>query len=93
MRSVAHYFRLTLICVRDIIETLRMMVAEKNSDELFQNAVFASYAGDASRAKQGGVVPVSKDDVKSDANQGDSLRVLCAAGPDILQPLRIFVSS
>jgi len=62
---------------RDIIETLRMMVAEKNSDELLQNGVWASYAGDASRAKQSGVAPVSKDDVKSDADQAAAhLRVL-----------------
>ncbi|WVR07478.1 hypothetical protein IAU60_004520 [Kwoniella sp. DSM 27419] len=62
---------------RDIIETLRMIVAEKNADELFQEAVWASYAGDASRAKQSGVVPVSKDDAKADADQAAAhLRVL-----------------
>ncbi|WWC93737.1 hypothetical protein V866_000573 [Kwoniella sp. B9012] len=62
---------------RDIIETARAIVAEKNADELFQNAVWASYSGDASRAKQSGVVPVSKDDAKADANQAAAhLRVL-----------------
>ncbi|WWC90750.1 uncharacterized protein L201_005687 [Kwoniella dendrophila CBS 6074] len=62
---------------RDIIETARAIVAEKNADELFQNAVWASYSGDASRAKQSGVVPVSKGDVQADANQAAAhLRVL-----------------
>ncbi|WRT68357.1 uncharacterized protein IL334_005333 [Kwoniella shivajii] len=62
---------------RDIIETLRAIVAEKNDDELFQNAVWSSYSGDATRAKQSGVVPVSKGDAKADANQAAAhLRVL-----------------
>ncbi|WWC71598.1 uncharacterized protein I206_105556 [Kwoniella pini CBS 10737] len=62
---------------RDIIETARAIVAEKNADELFQNAVWASYSGDATRAKQSGVVPVSKEDAKSDASQAAAhLRVL-----------------
>jgi len=55
---------------RDILETLRMIVKEKNADELFQNGVWASYAGDPSRARQDGVIPVSTDDVKKDADQG-----------------------
>ncbi|ODN78898.1 hypothetical protein L202_04426 [Cryptococcus amylolentus CBS 6039] len=53
---------------RDIIETLRTIVAEKNADELFQSAVWASYSGDLSRAKQDGVIPVSNDKVQEDAN-------------------------
>ncbi|OCF37895.1 hypothetical protein I316_00119 [Kwoniella heveanensis BCC8398] len=62
---------------RDIIETARMIVAEKNADELFQEAVWASYAGDASRAKQSGVVPVSKADAQADGKQAAAhLRVL-----------------
>ena len=56
---------------RDILETMRMMVAEKNSDELFQSAVYSSYSGDPTRAKQSGVIPLSKDDAKADANQGE----------------------
>lgn len=56
---------------------MRAMVAEKNADELFQNAVFASYAGDASRAKQDNAIPVSKDEAKSDAQEASKhLRVL-----------------
>ena len=58
--------------IRDIIETLRMMVQEKNADELFQNAVWNSYAGDPSRAKQNNALPVSKDDAKADVDQGAS---------------------
>lgn len=56
---------------RDILETLRMMVLEKNDDELLQNAVFSSYSGDASRAKQDGVLPVGKEKVNEDAKQGE----------------------
>jgi hypothetical protein len=55
---------------RDIIETLRMTVVEKNADELFQNAVYASYHADPNRAKQSGVLPVGKDEAKQDADQG-----------------------
>ncbi|WVQ82003.1 hypothetical protein IAT38_004130 [Cryptococcus sp. DSM 104549] len=62
---------------RDIIETLRSLVAEKNRDELFQEAVWASYSGDISRGKQEGVIPVSKENAKEDANQAAAhLRVL-----------------
>jgi hypothetical protein len=61
----------------DIIETLRTIVREKNADELLQNGIWNSYAGDASRAKQSGVVPISKGDAKADANQAAAhLRVL-----------------
>lgn len=56
---------------RDIIETARMMVVEKNADELFQNAVYSSYSGDPSRAKQQGVAPISKEDAKKDVDQGE----------------------
>jgi hypothetical protein len=58
--------------LRDILETLRMIVREKNADEIFQNAVWASYSGDIARAKQGKVVPVSKEDAKKDANEGET---------------------
>ncbi|KAL7423409.1 hypothetical protein Q5752_000989 [Cryptotrichosporon argae] len=63
--------------VRDIVETMRAIVIEKNADELFQNAVWQSYHGDISRAKQDNAVPVGKDQVKEDANQAAAhLRVL-----------------
>ena len=55
---------------RDVIETMRMMVVEKNADELFPNAVYDSYTADPSRAKQSGVLPVGKDDAKKDVDQG-----------------------
>jgi hypothetical protein len=57
---------------RDVLETMRMMVVEKNADELFQNAVYDSYTADPSRAKQSGVLPVGKDDAKKDVDQGMS---------------------
>ncbi|RXK41203.1 hypothetical protein M231_01608 [Tremella mesenterica] len=68
----------TLIAdTRDILETMRMIVQEKNADELFQNAVWTSYSADPSRAKQEGVVSVSKEDAKKDANTAaQHLRVL-----------------
>jgi hypothetical protein len=68
---------------RDILETLRMIVQEKNADELFQNAVWASYAGDPSRARQDGVAPVSKEDAKKDVDQGEPAvaSVVCNAKP------------
>jgi len=54
-----------------------MIVAEKNEDELLQNGVWASYAGDGNRAKQSGVAPISKGEAKEDANQAAAhLRVL-----------------
>lgn len=34
---------------RDTLETLRMIVHEKNTDELFQNAVWSSYHSDVSK--------------------------------------------
>ncbi|KAK4689510.1 hypothetical protein P7C73_g600, partial [Tremellales sp. Uapishka_1] len=62
---------------RDLLETLRMIVYEKNADELFQNSVWHSAHGDVSRGKQDEVIPVSKNAVKSDADQAAAhLRVL-----------------
>jgi len=62
---------------RDILETLRAIVYEKNSDELFQNALWTAVKTDVSHAKQSGVVPVSKEDAKSDADTAAKhLRVL-----------------
>ncbi|CUA74610.1 putative protein C32A11,02c [Schizosaccharomyces pombe 972h-] [Rhizoctonia solani] len=52
---------------RDIIETARLMVAQKNADELFQNFFFHTQGTDFSRAKQDGdVVPVNKSDADKD---------------------------
>ncbi|KAH7327708.1 hypothetical protein B0J17DRAFT_680633 [Rhizoctonia solani] len=52
---------------RDIIDTARQMVAQKNSDELFQNFMYHTQGTDFTRAKQDGdVVPVSKSDAEKD---------------------------
>lgn len=72
LNSLSQEGRVLIDDTRDILETLRMMVQEKNADELFQNAVYTSYAGDPSRAKQDGVAPISKNDVQKDADQGES---------------------
>lgn len=56
---------------RDTLETLRMIVHEKNADELFQNAVWSSYHGDVSKAKQDGVIPVSNEQAKQDGKTGE----------------------
>ncbi|KAL0249814.1 hypothetical protein I308_103116 [Cryptococcus tetragattii IND107] len=62
---------------RDTLETLRMIVHEKNADELFQNAVWSSYHGDVSKAKQDGVIPVSNEQAKQDGKTAAShIRVL-----------------
>ncbi|KAG8770836.1 hypothetical protein FRC12_004021 [Ceratobasidium sp. 428] len=55
---------------RDIIETARLIVANKNADELFQNFVFHTQGTDYSRAKQeGDVMPVSKDAATRDGQE------------------------
>ncbi|CAE6470084.1 unnamed protein product [Rhizoctonia solani] len=55
---------------RDIIETARLIVAQKNADELFQNFVFHTEGTDFTRVKQNGeVVPVSKDDAEKDRQE------------------------
>ncbi|CAE7147721.1 unnamed protein product [Rhizoctonia solani] len=52
---------------RDIIETARLIVGQKNSDELFQNFVFHTQGTDLTRAKQDGdILPVRKDDAEKD---------------------------
>jgi len=62
---------------RDVMETMRMMVVEKNADEIFQNAIYDSYHADPSRAKQSGVLPVGKDEAKQDLDQASAhLRTL-----------------
>ncbi|CAE6364948.1 unnamed protein product [Rhizoctonia solani] len=55
---------------REIIETARLMVAHKNSDELFQNFIFHTTGTDFTRAKQDGdVVPVNKSDTDKDKQE------------------------
>ncbi|QRV89055.1 hypothetical protein RhiJN_17073 [Ceratobasidium sp. AG-Ba] len=57
---------------RDIIETARLIVANKNADELFQNFIFHTQGTDYSRAKQaadGTSAPVSKEAAQQDGQQ------------------------
>ncbi|THH17056.1 hypothetical protein EUX98_g9201 [Antrodiella citrinella] len=56
---------------RDIIETARLIVKEKNRDELFQNFVWHTRDTDFDQAKKdpNDVVPVDKDKAKSDGQQ------------------------
>ena len=63
--------------VRDIIETARLIVAEKNADELFQNFIWHTSATDLENAKRdpNEVVPVSKDQAKTDGQEGLYLSV------------------
>ncbi|KAF8301114.1 hypothetical protein DL93DRAFT_2122133 [Clavulina sp. PMI_390] len=63
---------------RDIIETARLIVKEKNSDELFQNFLAHTTRNDASLPNADTtVVDVSKDDVKADGQQAiEHLRTL-----------------
>jgi len=55
---------------RDIIETARHIVNEKNHDEVFQNFIFHTQGTDLSRAKQdGSVLPVDKDTANRDGEE------------------------
>ncbi|EJT98618.1 hypothetical protein DACRYDRAFT_96400 [Dacryopinax primogenitus] len=55
---------------RDIIETARLIVKEKNADELFQNFVFHTAYVDPGRSKiEGDVLPVDTQTVKADGQQ------------------------
>lgn len=58
--------------VRDILESARMMIAEKNSGELFQNFVWSTSNGDITRGAKSKdeILPVSKGDATADAKQG-----------------------
>lgn len=59
---------------RDIIETARLMVVDKNADELFQNFVWHTRDVDVDAAKKNPdeVLPVGKEKVQGDAQQGQS---------------------
>lgn len=65
--------------VRDILESARLMVAEKNAGELFQNFIWSTTNGDITRGAKSKdeILPVSKDEAAADAKQGAThLRVL-----------------
>jgi Family of unknown function (DUF5923) len=57
---------------RDIIETARIIVQEKNSDELFQSFLWNTSNVDLSSAKNGPnqVLPIEKSKVQDDRRQG-----------------------
>ncbi|KAI0954376.1 hypothetical protein AcV7_007628 [Taiwanofungus camphoratus] len=66
---------------RDIIETARLILQQKNADELFQNFVWHTRQADLSSAKKdpSDLVPVDKDKAKSDGQQAvQHLRTLLA---------------
>jgi hypothetical protein len=49
----------------------RLIVREKNADELFQNFVYHTSGADVSRGKQSGdVLPTSKSELRKDGEQG-----------------------
>ncbi|KZO93654.1 hypothetical protein CALVIDRAFT_539829 [Calocera viscosa TUFC12733] len=55
---------------RDIIETARLLVKEKNADELFQNFVYHTMYVDPTKGKiEGDILPVDKETAKADAQQ------------------------
>jgi Family of unknown function (DUF5923) len=58
---------------RDIVETARLMVQEKNADELFQNFVWHTRDVDVSQAKKDPdeVLPVDKSKAKDDGRTGE----------------------
>lgn len=59
----------------DIIETARLIVQEKNADELFQNFLWSTRSVDLSDAKKdpNEILPVDKSNVQDDSRQGLSL--------------------
>lgn len=61
---------------QDIIETARLMVQEKNADELFQNFVWHTRGVEASNFKKdpSELVPVDQDKARGDSDQGLSDR-------------------
>jgi hypothetical protein len=61
--------------VRDIIETARLMVQEKNAHELFQNFLWHMRDIDISQAKKdpGAVLTVDMSKAKDDGETGASL--------------------
>lgn len=56
---------------RDVVETLRLLVKEKNADELFQNFIWHTRDTDFDKAKKdpNEVMPVDKEKARSDGQQ------------------------
>jgi hypothetical protein len=57
---------------RDVIETARLIVQEKNADELFQNFLWHTNSMDVSDARKdpNEILPVDKSKVQDDSRQG-----------------------
>ncbi|EMD31027.1 hypothetical protein CERSUDRAFT_120157, partial [Gelatoporia subvermispora B] len=57
--------------MRDILDTMRVMVREKNADELFQNFIWHTGQADLSKAKKdpNEVIPVNQEKAKADGQQ------------------------
>ena len=57
---------------RDIIDTARLIVQEKNADELFQNFMWRTDSVDLTNARKdpNQVLPVDKSKVQDDSRQG-----------------------
>ena len=57
---------------RDVIETTRLIVQEKNGDELFQNFLWNTNSVDVGDARKdpNEVLPVDKSKVQDDSRQG-----------------------
>jgi hypothetical protein len=63
---------------RDIIETARIMVQEKNADELFQQFVWHTREVDKEGIKSnvtGVDVPVDREKANNDSQQGAQLKI------------------
>lgn len=71
---------------RDIIETARLIVQEKNADELFQDFMWNTNSVDLGNAKKdpNEMLPVDKSKVQDDSRQGISLPFIVA--PILLLP-------
>lgn len=60
---------------RDIIETAKQMVREKNADELFQNFVWHTRDVNVDNAKKDpeAIKPIDGEKAKADGNEGQSV--------------------
>ena len=71
--------------VRDIIETAREIVKQKNADELFQNFMWHTRGVDTNRLNQdhADISPVDQGKVKQDGERGLSQHLLHSFALDI----------
>jgi hypothetical protein len=97
--QLSHEGRKLVQDARDIIETARLMVQEKNADELFQNFVWHTRDVDVTQAKKdpNEVLPVDKSKAKDDGQTGArTVSIICRAKkltlPAAVQHLRTILS-